>query len=230
MHLARHGSRQYKVGLRCKHHFTGIPLRMIAENCLDSAGWAFLPAPLVTSDVTCQYFRHAAKVAANINRLLVVPESAFPFRLFLLLDATSEEEIRSVHADLVAYPCTWDPVSRDYLEEYNTVDALGSPEARAELVVMAMQIDLDISRIESKWCRLRRIIKTMSMNGPGARMETISAVWKLKGLRSSSSFLTQPGQNQRGKSTQFLTKKTKRRYHAWQAFCRDEWRIHKARA
>ena len=107
-------------------------------------------------------FRNIARATATAHLLLVVPENGYPFKMFDFLDNEDPalfESHLAAHRDEV---CLFDPISREYLTEYATVERLQSPEARLELKVRAMLIDLCIARVESKWSRVRRLCQVLT--------------------------------------------------------------------
>ena len=169
------GKRDYKVHLRVNHWYSDPTMDALGTISSDVSSWASIREVDRTQSNKHRSFRMAARLAASVHALIVQPESCFPFLLFKLLDSDDPARIDSIAATLREAPCRLDPVSKEYLERYPTLDALVTKAARAELIDLAMTLELCIARIEGQWARVRRLTKIASLQSPTPDVSAVSA-------------------------------------------------------
>eukprot|EP00959_Pyramimonas_sp_CCMP1952_P128365 2684043-Pyramimonas_sp.AAC.1 len=220
---ARTGHRDFRVKLRLDHYYTQPALdhfkQLIVAHVDGKSPWNCVPMRYRTSELRCYAFRVLSRAVAGLNDLLIWPEERFPFRLHRLLDAQPGDDMRAMRDSFLERPCVLDPVSHACLKQYSS--SLGSPEARAELRLMAILQELCIGRIESRWSMVRRFTKLLSLQTCAADLKALSAnfIATCTRLREGGIGTAAAHQDVEGKAPA----RCRRKYHSWNAFCHDRW-------
>jgi hypothetical protein len=176
--LALQGARRtYRVLLKYEHWYSSPGMLIYGTLCKSLQSeerWAVVPIAKRSVAVRCLAFRMLSRAASTAAELIFWPEEKYPFKIFQLLQAKTDDEAKQMRDQMVKTPCLLDAVSRDYLNTYPR-SRIWSPAARAELQTRAIIMDVCIGRIEARWSECRRTIKMCSLQSKAITMEYMSA-------------------------------------------------------
>ncbi|CAE7264368.1 unnamed protein product, partial [Symbiodinium microadriaticum] len=113
-----------------------------------------LPSEALTLPVRSLMFRILSRTGSCAHRLLGTATKAYPFKLFGEVLAGSPEAVLLDREKA----CLRDPLSADILSRYDSAQALRSEDALAELSMLALHLEFDISGIESRHAGIRRVV------------------------------------------------------------------------
>ncbi len=149
--------------------------------------WVTLLPRYRTYEVRRLAFAFAARSLAGIHFLVTLPQSQYPFKLFLLLkllDPTisDEEALRIATSIARDSDCLFDEFTRRFRAIFQTVADLRSMRCLTILLAIAIILRLCISRIECRHASVRRLLMVCQTK-QGNHLDTfVSAVNKSDGL------------------------------------------------
>jgi hypothetical protein len=123
----------------------------------DESFWAVLPENRRTSESALQAFALISRAAAVTHLLMADRHKGFPYKLFQLIEDSSDETVDS----LLQFPCTRDPFSNDYITAFGR--DIGSEASRQTLAAIASVTKIDISLVECRHAKYRRLSTVKSV-------------------------------------------------------------------
>ena len=136
LHKQRYGLRpEFRILALHKQTATQEMLRETLASVKDATMWAWMPE---TEDRSTLIFKMAFCSAAHVWQLVMQRFTAWPWRIFVLLEDQTEVQAREL---LESAPCLRDPWTQKFMSKYATPAALVSEEAIQTLWALATMIE-----------------------------------------------------------------------------------------